>query len=1068
MKISDLKNKAQEITRQLSSHTKKFFSKKNNVVYSIGITLLMGVAALSFYVSQGSNLGQNLKGCFPTPFGCLSGPDSPKVANSIPLSCTGTVNPDGLSIQYTATTNDEPLASLPDPFYFTWQFSDGGAANYSGPITKKDLLPGYQPQSITAIPTLNGPNNVSVVGDGCTVNYTRPQKKINYACIATQNKKKLDTNQSFAKTGTPVEFDFTPKDANLSYYPILSKTYGALDVAGFPAEGGIYKDDLTISATDKGCAFGDQNPKCKYSFPLTCSFKLKAPPPAPDSAKCTVSNLNPKAGEPVNIKLENVTLGQYKQRIDWSLPKDSAIYANNSTVSNYKFSSGTYDKITATITRTDFNDPSLISTKIVTCPKITVGDAQIANVNLINPDNLFKNATSMTCSGIVETGTRVNWKATLDGIQPQGSKFIWKSIKPSNVSISSGASTIVMYKSISDLQASGGATAQVQLVDAKNKPLPGFSATCSLPLGEFGQAIPVPADAPKITSCKGEQISKNGDKVQIVWSAVTDKNLLPTDTFKWMIPELKQFVLGQKTAPVTYDYNQGKAKSAVFLIRNGQVIDSMGGSGQKPCETDFIGYVPGDGPEVTDIAVTQNDQIINISYKLSKSSGNATLNAQILDDSLSIVKNWDPMTKQADGTKTLQWDGGDAGKNYTFVISGNDETKKNPIPHATKNFTVKEGTGAKDCSLDNSCPPPKDDSLKPAEDVVTCSVKNDSAILETGKPAVLSCSTIPNTFVSAFVMKGDFDPTDYDTPDKLDSKDIVLDFYPEQKQFVSDGDPNKVDFLLTFDGHDRFDSLIKSGDYTFLVYGRPDNKTEYDISKQKIRVLDKAPEVAPTPGDENSKDGEAKTEPTNPVNKADPNLSKCGTKYPKDIKKHWAEGYIKIAYDQCIVSGYSDQTFKPNNKITRAEAVKIGLKALGITPSYCYDADCGIFDDLTDINLSVWVRKAWEMKAVSGLGNRIFGQNQYITRGHSVAFVAKLAYAVKLIPEPFYKGCYTADCGTGFKDIPITIGAYLKELLNLSPNLVQGKAKGKFDPNTSITRAEFLKILMKLKQYQNI
>lgn len=47
-----------------------------------------------------------------------------------------------------------------------------------------------------------------------------------------------------------------------------------------------------------------------------------------------------------------------------------------------------------------------------------------------------------------------------------------------------------------------------------------------------------------------------------------------------------------------------------------------------------------------------------------------------------------------------------------------------------------------------------------------------------------------------------------------------------------------------------------------------------------------------------------------------------------DAKNHWAEQYINIALAENLISGYTDDTFKPDEAITRAEAITIINKLL--------------------------------------------------------------------------------------------------------------------------------------------
>ena len=47
------------------------------------------------------------------------------------------------------------------------------------------------------------------------------------------------------------------------------------------------------------------------------------------------------------------------------------------------------------------------------------------------------------------------------------------------------------------------------------------------------------------------------------------------------------------------------------------------------------------------------------------------------------------------------------------------------------------------------------------------------------------------------------------------------------------------------------------------------------------------------------------------------------TKGFKDVSKHWAKDAINIAYEMKIIDGFGDGTFRPNDKITVAQGMKI-------------------------------------------------------------------------------------------------------------------------------------------------
>lgn len=60
------------------------------------------------------------------------------------------------------------------------------------------------------------------------------------------------------------------------------------------------------------------------------------------------------------------------------------------------------------------------------------------------------------------------------------------------------------------------------------------------------------------------------------------------------------------------------------------------------------------------------------------------------------------------------------------------------------------------------------------------------------------------------------------------------------------------------------------------------------------------------------------------------NVAGKKTKAFKDISGHWAEGSIAALSEKEFIGGYGDGTFRPNSYLTRAEAVKMINKAVGM------------------------------------------------------------------------------------------------------------------------------------------
>ena len=179
-----------------------------------------------------------------------------------------------------------------------------------------------------------------------------------------------------------------------------------------------------------------------------------------------------------------------------------------------------------------------------------------------------------------------------------------------------------------------------------------------------------------------------------------------------------------------------------------------------------------------------------------------------------------------------------------------------------------------------------------------------------------------------------------------------------------------------------------------------------------------------------------------------------------DVENHWAQNYVEQLLNMGVVQGYTDGTFRPNNEITRAELVKVSLKANEIFPDSDYTNDrCDgpegeilckeLFLDLLDWQED-WVYKAKDLGIITGYNENQFGPNNPITR----------AEALKVIIETFTPDYPNTQFmqSPNFTDIEnhwaleyIKIASYL--------GIVQGYDDNTFKPNNPITRAEATKII---------
>jgi hypothetical protein len=198
----------------------------------------------------------------------------------------------------------------------------------------------------------------------------------------------------------------------------------------------------------------------------------------------------------------------------------------------------------------------------------------------------------------------------------------------------------------------------------------------------------------------------------------------------------------------------------------------------------------------------------------------------------------------------------------------------------------------------------------------------------------------------------------------------------------------------------------------------------------------------------NSKDPKPLVNSTITPNSRKMNFSDIGDSFAKDD--------IKKLFEMRAIKGYPDGTFRPNDKITRAEFLAITFRALDIA------VDENAKTDFTDIPAEAqwmvgYVAKAKELGIVQGQvidGKLKFRPNDGITRAEALAILLKTK-----------KISVDENAKTDFADIPaeaqwmVGYVAKAKELGIVQGQVIDGKLK--FRPNDGITRAEASRIVVK-------
>jgi hypothetical protein len=103
----------------------------------------------------------------------------------------------------------------------------------------------------------------------------------------------------------------------------------------------------------------------------------------------------------------------------------------------------------------------------------------------------------------------------------------------------------------------------------------------------------------------------------------------------------------------------------------------------------------------------------------------------------------------------------------------------------------------------------------------------------------------------------------------------------------------------------------------------------------------------------------------------------------KDVTGHWAEPFITGLWQKGIVSGKTATSFDPNGLITRAELSKIALNTFGFTPEETVSANP--FPDVPkDAWFARFVKKAKDESITGGFPDGTFRPNDFVNRAGAI------------------------------------------------------------------------------------
>lgn len=173
-----------------------------------------------------------------------------------------------------------------------------------------------------------------------------------------------------------------------------------------------------------------------------------------------------------------------------------------------------------------------------------------------------------------------------------------------------------------------------------------------------------------------------------------------------------------------------------------------------------------------------------------------------------------------------------------------------------------------------------------------------------------------------------------------------------------------------------------------------------------------------------------------------------------DIEKHWAKEYIEYGIEKGYISGYPDNTFRPNNTVTRAEFSKMLNNAVKITGTAS--------NSFSDVKKTEWyateVDKAMYAAYIGGYEDGTFRPNNSITRQEAAVIFSRI-----MTPT-----ASKVDLNT-FKD-ERNVGDWAKEAVAaiVGKGYMKGDQNGNLLPTGNLTRAEAAKLICEFVKNENI
>ena len=191
---------------------------------------------------------------------------------------------------------------------------------------------------------------------------------------------------------------------------------------------------------------------------------------------------------------------------------------------------------------------------------------------------------------------------------------------------------------------------------------------------------------------------------------------------------------------------------------------------------------------------------------------------------------------------------------------------------------------------------------------------------------------------------------------------------------------------------------------------------------------------------------------------------KFQTKF-KDIKGHWAAGVIERIQAKGLVSGYEDETFRPNNEVTNAEALVMVVRTLkngqGIDGDILEDEDITRIKHYKQLAKYSWalpeIAYALQQGLIQDSELKKFIPNKPAKRIDVARYIYRALDVDDEIDIGDYKEQLPKDLFEDLDELDSVDLGIIQRLVNMG--IFKGNGNGTLQPNKPVTRAEISALL---------